>query len=231
MTQTIRRAARRHRFVIVDQAAIEDVQLSWAARGLLAYLLSKPDDWKVLVNDLKKRGDLGRDGIYTLLRELRSAGYVRFRRNRDAQGRMRGGTYIVSEVPEPDPAWPDLVEPEAGSPDPAKPEALPNTEINKRMTTTTRQTDTYADTDLKNQSRCLRFPEWVSDEAGVAAQKLVADLDHEGAQAVIDEWVGALAAGAIRTSPLGFLHTLVARYQDGDLGVWYASAEGRPMLS
>ena len=80
MTQAIRRAARRHRFVIVDQAAVEDMHQSWAARGLLAYLLSRPDDWKVLVNDLKKRGNLGRDGIYALLRELRSAGYVCFAR-------------------------------------------------------------------------------------------------------------------------------------------------------
>ena len=94
MTQTIRRAARRHRFVIVDQAAVEDTRLSWAARGLLAYLLPRPDDWKVLVNDLKKRGNLGRDGIYALLRELRSAGYVRFERNRDAQG-LSGTTKMI----------------------------------------------------------------------------------------------------------------------------------------
>jgi hypothetical protein len=64
---------------------VEDTRLSWAARGLLAYLLSRSDDWKVLVNDLKKRGNLGRDGIYALLRELRSAGYVRFERHRDPQ--------------------------------------------------------------------------------------------------------------------------------------------------
>ena len=44
----------------LDQAAVEDARLSWAARGLLACLLSRPDDWKVLVNDLKKRGNLGR---------------------------------------------------------------------------------------------------------------------------------------------------------------------------
>ena len=43
--------------------------------------------------------------------------------------------------------------------------------------------------------------------------------------------VGALAAGAIRTFPLGFLQALVARYEDGDLGVWYASAKSRQMLS
>ena len=44
MTNTIIRAQRRHRFVIVDQRAVEDSRLSWAARGLLAYLLSRPDD-------------------------------------------------------------------------------------------------------------------------------------------------------------------------------------------
>ncbi len=74
MSNTIIRAPRRNRFLIIDQRAIEDERLSWAARGLLGYLLSKPDDWKVLVNDLRKRGDLGRDGIYRLLRELCDTG-------------------------------------------------------------------------------------------------------------------------------------------------------------
>ena len=46
MSNTIVRAARRHRFVIIDQRAIEDTRLSWAARGLLGYLLSRPDDWR-----------------------------------------------------------------------------------------------------------------------------------------------------------------------------------------
>jgi hypothetical protein len=83
MSTTIIRAPRRHRFVIIDQRAIEDTSLSWAARGLLGYLLSRPDDWKVLVNDLRKRGDLGRDGIYRLLRELRSAAAGKSRSRKD----------------------------------------------------------------------------------------------------------------------------------------------------
>ncbi len=140
MTQTIRRAARRHRFVIVDQAAVEDTRLSWAARGLLAYLLSRPDDWKVLVNDLKKRGNLGRDGIYALLRELRTAGYVHFERHRDRQGRMRGGTYIVSELPAPHPDSPDAEVPEAAAPGPVQPGALQNTDGDEKTTPTNRPT-------------------------------------------------------------------------------------------
>ena len=78
MSNTIIRAPRRYRFVTINQDAVEDSRLSWAARGLLGYLLSRPDDWKVLIKDLQRRGDLGRDGIYKLLRELRETGYVQY---------------------------------------------------------------------------------------------------------------------------------------------------------
>jgi len=40
MSNTIIRATRRDRYVTIEQHAIEDARLSWAARGLLAYLLS-----------------------------------------------------------------------------------------------------------------------------------------------------------------------------------------------
>jgi hypothetical protein len=49
MSNTIIRAPRRYRFVTINQDAVEDSRLSWAARGLLGYLLSRPDDWKVLI--------------------------------------------------------------------------------------------------------------------------------------------------------------------------------------
>lgn len=60
MTQTIRRATRRRQFVVLEQRTVEDGRLSWAARGLLTYLLSRPDEWQVRVTDLKRRGDLKR---------------------------------------------------------------------------------------------------------------------------------------------------------------------------
>jgi len=123
MTNTIIRAPRRQRFLIIDHRAVEDTALSWAARGLLAYLLSRPDDWKVLVSDLRRRGNLGRDGIYKLLRELRDTGYIRYQPNRGPDGRLCGGTYYVSEtLPAPLPDLPDTVSPDTAPPDPVKPE-------------------------------------------------------------------------------------------------------------
>jgi hypothetical protein len=221
MTQTIRRAARRHRFVIIDQAAVEDARLSWAARGLLAYLLSRPDDWRVLINDLKKRGNLGRDGIYTLLRELRCAGYVRFKRNRDAQGRMRGGTYIVSEVPHAD--WPEVDGPNPDAPHSMNPGALPNTEEKSRPTTTTKPTNTRpAPIGYSGQPE-IYFPPSIPPKLYAPATRLVSGLNSGDDQLVIDEWAGALAAGAIYRSPLGYLRALVNRFQAGDMGIRYAS--------
>ncbi len=229
MKNTIIRAPRRHRFVILDQRAVEDAGLSWAARGLLAYLLSRPDDWRVLVNDLRKRGDLGRDGIYKLLLELRKTGYVRFVRARDKQGRIRGGTYLVHEIPDsphpdlPDTVEPDTVEPDTAAPGPANTDALLNTDRDLRRTTTTTLTDTKV-CSCSSESRIdrIELPTWVPEELRVPAVDKVARLDTPSAQMVIDEWAGIMASGHIDSSPLGYLHALVTRFEAGEFRLHYA---------
>ncbi|MEN8180589.1 MAG: hypothetical protein ABFS39_18480 [Pseudomonadota bacterium] len=228
MTNTIIRAPRRHRFVIIDQHAIEDSRLSWAARGLLGYLLSRPDDWKVLVNDLRNRGDLGRDGIYKLLRELREAGYVRFLRSRDKQGRIHGGAYIVQEIANS--LHPDL--PYTAVPDPVNPEALLNTEEDLRRTTITTPTDTKGcRSSSEHKNACLEFAAWVPKELRVAAMEKVTRLSTAEAQIVIDEWAGIMATGRIESSPLGYLHALVSRLESGKFRLQYADEVAEMRIS
>jgi hypothetical protein len=229
MSNTIVRAARRHRFVIIDQRAIEDSRLSWAARGLLGYLLSRPDDWKVLVNDLRKRGDLGRDGIYRLLRELRDVGYMRFVRKRDQHGRIRGGTYFVQEIATaPQPDLPDMVGPDTAEPHPANPEALPTTDLKlKRTTTTTPIRTKEGSSSSENDCSGPEFATWVPDELREAALGKVARLSPVMAQIVIDEWAGSMAGDLIETSPVGYLHAMVSRYEEGDFRLKFADAVAR----
>ena len=223
MSNTIIRAPRRHRFVIMDQRAVEDDRLSWAARGLLCYLLSRPDDWKVMVNDLRKRGNLGRDGIYRLLRELRTVGYARFLRLRDKNGRIRGGIYIIREIADsPDPELPDTVLPETAVPGTANPGALPTTDLNLRRTTTTTPTTTKERSSCENETPAVAFASWVPSELQDAARTIVVELDPQEAQMVIDEWAGAMAADSIDRSPLGYLQALVRRYREGNFGLVFA---------
>ena len=223
MSNTIIRAPRRHRFVVMDQRAVEDDRLSWAARGLLCYLLSRPDDWKVLVNDLRKRGNLGRDGIYRLLRELRTLGYAHFQRLRDKHGRIRGGMYIIREIADsPDPGLPDTVLPETAVPGTANPGALPTTDLNLRRTTTTTPTTTKERSSSENEKSVVGFAFWVPDELQDGALDKVAGLSPAEGQIVIDEWAGCMAAEFIDISPLGYLQAMVRRYLEGKLTLAFA---------
>ena len=220
MSNTIIRAPRRHRFVVMDQRAVEDDRLSWAARGLLCYLLSRPDDWKVLVNDLRKRGNLGRDGIYRLLRELRELGYARFQHVRDKHGRIRGGFYFIREIADsPYPDLPDTVKPDTAAPGPANPGALPNTDLKLRTTTTPTPTTTKGGSSSgENENPAVLFAPWVPTELQDAARTMVAELDAAEAQDVIDEWADCMALEKIDISPLGYLQAMVRRYQEGNFG-------------
>lgn len=134
----IRRAPRPDsNFYHLDKAISEDSRLSWAARGLLIYLLGKPDDWEVSVSHLTKQTSQtakhsGRDAVYGLLAELEAAGYLRkqpVRSEGDSpedgkkikRGAFCGIEYLVSEiaVPTANSPLPDL--PYAVKPCPANP--------------------------------------------------------------------------------------------------------------
>ena len=99
-------------FYVLDKKISEDKRLSWQARGLLVYLLGKPDHWKVSIEALKaetidSRKPTSRDGIYSMLDELSSAGYINRVQVRDESGRMACFDYIVNETPFPDKPFPD----------------------------------------------------------------------------------------------------------------------------
>ena len=222
---TIIRTRRRHRFVSIDQQAVDDERLSWAARGLLHYLLARPDDWKVLVKDLQRRGDLKRDGIYKLLKELRNTGYAQYVSARDEQGRIRGGIYYVYEHPLPHPALQDTAVPDPAVPRPAKPEVLPTTDNDLIRTTTTTIPTTTNHRRHFHETRpdCIEFAPWVPEELKSSALHLIKELEPSLAQLVIDEWAGLLEEGAIHTSPHGYLHALVKRLQAGEFTPKYAA--------
>lgn len=74
---SIYRIARRENpYVQIDHRVLEDERLSWRAKGLLAYLLSKPVDWQIVSEDLLKKSTDGRESIQSAMRELRDCGYA-----------------------------------------------------------------------------------------------------------------------------------------------------------
>lgn len=67
----------RDNFTILPNETIEDSRLSWEARGLLTYLLSKPDHWQVIVGHLATESPKAKkEKVLSILKELELAGYV-----------------------------------------------------------------------------------------------------------------------------------------------------------
>ena len=75
-----------------------DVRLSWEARGLMGYLLSKSDDWQVRLYDLLRRGPAGEHKLRRMLRELETVGYLRRERFRRDDGTF-SWTFTIFEDP------------------------------------------------------------------------------------------------------------------------------------
>lgn len=89
-------------FTIVPNQAIND-KLSWAARGMLLYLCSKPDDWEVNITDLFKQTTgsakrSGRDAVRSIMKELIECGYMR-KSQKNIKGVFQNADHEVSFLP------------------------------------------------------------------------------------------------------------------------------------
>jgi len=84
-------------FTQVANDVLNDRNLTPGAKGLYAYLYSKPEGWNFSSKRISDDMNCGRKGILTLLSELREHGYLAV--NRLPSGRME---YITMYPPEPE---------------------------------------------------------------------------------------------------------------------------------
>ena len=98
LPMTILRLPKTEKYFKVANSVFNDESLSWEARGVMGYLLSKPDNWQLRVVDLQRRGPAGQHKIRRILRELEAARYLRRERFRRRDGTF-GWFILVFEHP------------------------------------------------------------------------------------------------------------------------------------
>lgn len=112
--QTIQREKHKRDYLVVGNSLAQNENLSYEARGMLIELLSRPDDWKVHVSTLQRKG-CGRDKVTRILNELIEAGYITGKKRiRNDDGTFGYTPYMVHEKPLTE--NPSTVEPSTANP-------------------------------------------------------------------------------------------------------------------
>ncbi|WP_125705507.1 helix-turn-helix domain-containing protein [Lacticaseibacillus daqingensis] len=96
----IKRAPRKQHFTIIPNAALEDDGLSFKARGLLSYMLSKSDDWVFYERELIEHTTEGRAAVRSALKELEACGYLIREQGRRNGGGFGNSVWTVFDTPQ-----------------------------------------------------------------------------------------------------------------------------------
>lgn len=99
----IRIEKRDNPYAQIDRRALEDDRLSFKAKGVLAYLLSRPSDWNVRMHDLASRSTDGMASVQSAMKELQKFGYASFVVTTDpVTKQITGSLWTVRETPTTD---------------------------------------------------------------------------------------------------------------------------------
>lgn len=88
-------------FVMMDKRALALPSLSYKAKGILAYLLSRPDNWIINIADVVNHSPDGDYAVRSGIKELIKAGYVRRKVERNEKQQIIRWVMEVYEQPVP----------------------------------------------------------------------------------------------------------------------------------
>lgn len=181
----------------IDNRALRDKALSWKARGLLAYLLSMPDNWETNIEHLAKQGPDGRAAVSAGLKELQKAGYLHRQRVRGESGRMSGWESVIHEQPQ----LKVLVTPKAENPTIGKPDYRETRESENRLLRTTEVKN-----DLEEEQTNIAVGDGTSELVAELCALLADAVANHGAAKTIprvtDAWIRDMGL-LLRRGPKG----------------------------
>jgi hypothetical protein len=89
----------RNNFTMICNACINDENLLAGSLAILIYVMSKPDDWKIIMKDISKRFAIGRDKTYNIINKLIELGYMKRFSYRNGDGSLAKTAIFASDDP------------------------------------------------------------------------------------------------------------------------------------
>jgi phosphopantetheinyl transferase (holo-ACP synthase) len=87
-------------YVMLNKGFFDDPSISLKSKGLLGYLLSKPDNWIVYRSEILKHCTDGIDSLKSAIKELKKSGYMKIEPERNEEGKVVRWLTVVFEAPQ-----------------------------------------------------------------------------------------------------------------------------------
>ena len=178
-TSYIKRTERVEKFTRISNELVQKTNLSFAAKGMICFLLSLPDNWVIHKNHIRKTFKIGQCAIDTIFDELEKTGHmVAIPIVKAEDGKFKGKNYFVYDEPvKPnnlenltDTGFPSTVDPVTVNP------YLQSTNTDKVPTNTNKHTQ--GDFEILNSMPAVdngkQLPKWMARITGTVAERFTA---------------------------------------------------------
>jgi hypothetical protein len=122
-------------YLMINKQGLDDNRLSWKARGILAHLLARPDDWEINMSYLVNQSPEGESSVRTGIKELEKMGYMFKRAVRNNKGQIEYWERFLYETPADNPHFEADDNPEVDFPHVVN-QALQNNVSNEELSIT-----------------------------------------------------------------------------------------------
>ncbi|WP_146010190.1 hypothetical protein [Burkholderia sp. WAC0059] len=196
----------------IPEGLLEDDRLSLDSRAVAAWIAIKPSDWQIVASVLMTRMGLGKDRWQRIARELQAAGYLTRSCRPGPHGHWQWENLF-------DPTGAALHGPGGNGADPAGDAAAGADNPGDKVIPVNQHHDRNTTTRVVESLQELTFPK-VSQPHKQMLLRLLSELPSEAAQAIVDEFSGALEAvargehEAIR-NPRAWVKRLVEAWRTG----------------
>ncbi|MCR6794712.1 DnaD domain protein [Bacillus paranthracis] len=152
------RVEKNRNYSVINNTGLRDERLSWKAKGILAYILTLPDDWVFYREELATHAKDGIDSLKSGMKELKEYGYVKRTPIRNDKNKIVSWETVIHEVPQEEPLadFPPVEIPPVGNP-PVENPLLLNTNIpsTNKLNTNIQNTNYYHDNKKESKSHVL----------------------------------------------------------------------------
>ncbi len=159
------RVSKDKNYTTINNTGLRDERLTWKAKGILAYILSLPDDWVFYMEEVATHSKDKLDSLKSGIKELKEHGYVKRYPVKNEKGKIARWEMIIYEVPQgeyPLVENPQMEKPLVDKPLVENPLLLSTKELSTNKPNTDKQNNTMSSSNEEDNQSSIPYEDIVS---------------------------------------------------------------------